>query len=258
MSDVLLVDDSEPGIRVLTLNRPERLNALDGDLVIRLLAAVEECRAATPELRVVVVKGSGRAFCAGADLKWLAEGTLADHAAHGVFQDNLNRLCNGLEALPQVVIGQLHGYALAGGLELALCCDLLTVADDTQLGDEHIRRNLIPGGGGSQRLPRKVGLARGLGMLLTGRRLTGAEAVDWGLAATSAAAGDLDGATMELARGMAATDGHALATMKRIVRRGLELPLADALWLELYEQQRYRAMSDAMDRGVSDFASHGS
>jgi enoyl-CoA hydratase len=256
MSDTLLVDDSEPGVRVLTLNRPERLNALDGDLVVRLLGVLEDCRAAGPALRVVVLKGTGRAFCAGADLKWLAEGTLADDAAHGVFHDNLNALCNQLEALPQVVVGQIHGYALAGGLEVALCCDLLTVADDAQLGDEHIRRNLIPGGGGSQRLPRKVGLARGLNMLLTGRRLTGPEAVSWGLACASAPGAELDELTMSLARGMAATDGHALATMKTIVRRGIELPLADGLWLELYQQQRYRACSGAMDKGVSDFAAH--
>ncbi|WP_238007013.1 enoyl-CoA hydratase/isomerase family protein [Dactylosporangium sp. AC04546] len=254
MSDILLVDDSEPGIRVLTLNRPQRLNALNGELVIRLLEVLDDCEAAGPRLRVVVLKGAGRAFCAGADLKWLAEGTLADHAAHGVFHDNLNALCNRLELLPQVVVGQIHGYALAGGLEVALCCDMLTVSDDAQLGDEHIRRNLIPGGGGSQRLPRKVGLARGLNMLLTGRRLSGPEAVSWGLACQSAPAAELDQVTMDLARGMAGADGHALATMKTIVRRGIEMPLADGLWLELYQQQRYRAKSGAMDKGVSDFA----
>jgi enoyl-CoA hydratase len=258
MSDILLVDDVEPGIRVLTMNRPERLNALNGDLVVELLAALDDCERAGNDVRVVVLKGAGRAFCAGADLKWLAEGTLADHAAHGVFHDNLSALCNRLEGLNAVVIGQVHGFALAGGLEVLLSCDMVTTAANAQLGDEHIRRNLIPGGGGSQRLPRKVGLARGLHLLLTGRRLSGEEAVDWGLACASAPVDELDERTLELARTMSSTDALALATMKAIVRRGIELPLADGLWLELYQQQRYRAASSAMDKGVADFADSGS
>ena len=257
MSDLLLVDDVEPGIRVLTMNRPERLNALNGDLVVELLAALDECER-SGDVRVVILKGAGRAFCAGADLKWLAEGTLADHAAHGVFHDNLSALCNRLEGLSQVVIGQVHGYALAGGLEVLLCCDMVSTAVDAQLGDEHIKRNLIPGGGGSQRLPRKVGLARGLHLLLTGRRLTGEEAVSWGLACQAAPVEELDERTLELARTMSRTDRLALSTMKAIVRRGIELPLADALWLELYQQQRYRSASNAMDQGVADFARSGS
>ncbi|MEU0482127.1 enoyl-CoA hydratase/isomerase family protein [Streptosporangium sp. NPDC006013] len=254
MSDILLIDDPLPGVRVLTLNRPERLNALNGDLVRELLAALEGCASSAGKIKVIVLKGAGRAFCAGADLKWLAEGTLADHAAHGRFHDDLSALCDRLENLDQVVVGQVHGYALAGGLEVLLACDMIVAAADAQLGDEHIRRNLIPGGGGSQRLPRKVGLARGLSMLLTGRRLTGDEAERWGLACASVPRDDLDAAALELAGGMAERDAQALAYMKRIVRRGIELPLRDGLWLELYQQHRYRSDSAAMDQGVADFA----
>jgi enoyl-CoA hydratase/carnithine racemase len=257
MSEILLVEDPEPGIRVLTLNRPERLNALNGDLVVELNAALETAAGDRDEIRVLVLRGAGRAFCAGADLKWLNEGTLADAAAHGAFHDNLSELCDRLEAQPQVVVAQVHGFALAGGLEMALSCDMITTSAGAQLGDEHINRNLIPGGGGSQRLPRKVGLARGLYLLLSGRRMTGRQAEDWGLACVCTAGDDeLAESTLTLAREMAGTDSAALATMKLIVRRGIELPLRDGLWLELYQQHRYRAASDAMDRGVAEFA-HG-
>jgi enoyl-CoA hydratase len=254
MNDVLLVDRPEPGIAVLTLNRPDQLNALNGDLVGALLAALDDIARGGSETKVIVLKATGRAFCAGADLKWLASGILADHAAHGQFQDDLRAVCNRLEAGDQVVIGAVHGYALAGGLELLLSCDLIVAASDAQLGDEHIKRNLIPGGGSSQRLPRKVGLARGLYALLTGHRISGEEAERWGLACASVPPDQLESAALELARGLAERDATALATMKSIVRRGLELPLQDALWLELYQQQRYRAKSEAMDQGVADFA----
>jgi len=255
--DVLLVDRAEAGIAILTLNRPAQLNALNGELVEALLSALDKIASEGPNVRVIVLKGAGRAFCAGADLKWLNSGVLADHAAHGDFQDKLNLVCSKLESGDQIAIGAVHGYALAGGLELLLACDMIVAARDAQLGDEHIRRNLIPGGGSSQRLPRKVGLARGLYALLTGRRLSGEEAERWGLACASVDRDELDAESLKLARGIASTDATALATMKKIVRRGIELPLDDGLWLELYQQQRYRAKSGAMDKGVSDFARGG-
>jgi enoyl-CoA hydratase/carnithine racemase len=258
MSGILLVSDPEPGIRVLTMNRPDRLNALNGDLVVELLTALAQAERDREDVRVLILRGAGRAFCAGADLKWLAEGTLADDAAHGDFHDNLSALCQRLESQPQPVIAEIRGFALAGGLELALSCDLITTSIGAQLGDEHINRNLIPGGGGSQRLPRKIGLARGLYHLLTGRRMSGEQAAAYGLACLCTDESSLDQATMDLAREMSTTDGAALETMKLVVRRGIELPLKDGLWLELYQQHRYRARSDAMDRGVADFAKGGS
>lgn len=254
MSDVLIQDWSEPGILSLTMNRPERLNALNDELVGALLVALDEADRRRSEVKVIILRGEGRAFCAGADLKWLNSGVLADHAAHGRFHDSLNDLCNRLEGASQVVIASVHGYALAGGMEVLLSCDMVVAAKNAELGDEHIKRNLIPGGGGSQRLPRKIGLQRGLYVLLTGHRMSGDEAERWGLACASVDPGELTEATLELARGMAQRDALALSTMKRIVKRGIELPLQDGLWLELYQQHRYRSASDAMDKGVAEFA----
>ena len=153
----LLIDDSHPGIRVLTMNRPERLNALDGPSIDALIAAVRECSAPGRDVRVIVVRGAGRAFSAGADLKWLSSGVLADAGTFLRFQDGLQALCETLEAAAQVVLASVHGCALAGRLELVLACDIVVAAEDAELGDEHIRRNLLPGDGGSQRLPRKLG-----------------------------------------------------------------------------------------------------
>jgi enoyl-CoA hydratase/carnithine racemase len=253
----LLIDDSQPGIRVLTLNRPERLNALDGPSLENLIATIRDCSAPGRDVRVIVLRGAGRAFSPGADLKWLASGVLADAAAHLAFQDRLQEMCETIEGADQVVIASIHGLALAGGLELALACDIMVAAEDAEIGDEHIRRNLLPGGGGSQRLPRKLGQAQGLYYLLTGRRMTGREAQQLGLAAVAAPPADLHDTTMGLARELARTDGRALAAMKLMARRGLELPLKEGLWLERWMQHRYRSESAAMDHGVANFAAHG-
>lgn len=253
----LLIDDSHPGVRVLTLNRPERLNALDGPTLENLIATVRDCSAPGRDIRVIVIRGTGRAFSPGADLKWLASGVLADAAAHLAFQDRLQEMCETLEAADQVVIASVHGLALAGGLELAMACDIIVAAEDAELGDEHIRRNLLPGGGGSQRLPRKIGLARGLYHLLTGKRMNGREAERLGLAAMAVPAAELAQATQTLAQELARTDGRALAAMKLMTRRGMELPLKEGLWLERWMQHRYRSESASMDHGVANFAAHG-
>jgi enoyl-CoA hydratase/carnithine racemase len=255
MSDgSLIVEDPEDGIRVLTMNRAHRLNALDGELVGLLVEALEEAALRTPDIRVIILRGSGDSFCSGADLKWLSQGILDDRAAHVAFQDSLGKLCFALSGAPQAVIASVQGYALAGGLEVAASCDIVVVADDAQLGDQHINRGILPGAGGSQRLPRKLGLARGLYYLLTGRRMSGTEAVQYGFAAECVQRGSLDEATMTLARELASKDGHALNYMKQMVRRGIELPLADAVNLELFLQSRYRAKSTAMDHAAADFA----
>lgn len=253
----LLIDDSHPGIRILTMNRPERLNALDGPSLENFIAAVRDCSAPGKDIRVIVLRGAGRAFSAGADLKWLASGVLAHHGDHLRFQDRLQEMCETMESAPQIVIGSVHGLALAGGMELALSCDILVAAEDAELGDEHIRRNLIPGGGGSQRMPRKLGLARGLYHLITGRRIRGDEAQRMGFVAQAVPAADLEQATLTLAQEIARTDAGALASMKLLVRRGMELPLREGLWLERWEQHRYRSFSTSMDQGVANFAAHG-
>lgn len=254
----LLVDDIAPGVRALTLNRPHRLNAIDGDLLERLLAELARADEEHPDVRVILLRGAGSSFCPGADLKWLSSGVLADRVRHARFQDGLGALCAALSTAPQAVVASVHGYALAGGLEIAMSCDIIVAADDARLGDQHINRGILPGAGGSQRLPRKIGQARALYYLLTGRQMTGREAAEIGLASVCAPPDQLESATLDLARGLADKDGYALSFMKQMVRRGGELPLTDALSLELFLQSRYRTWSTEMDHAAADFAAGAS
>lgn len=250
----ILVDHPAPHVRRLTLDRPERMNALDGATLQALNDAVRDAVAAGGAVKVLAIRGTGRAFCAGNDLKWLASGVLADRAAHQRHQDLMQDTYERIEAAPQIVIASVNGFAVAGGFELALACDLIVADEAAQLGDEHIRRNLLPSGGSSQRLPRKLGLQRAMYYLVTGRRMTGREAVALGLAAQAVPADQLDAATLQLARDIAQADALALASMKEMARKSLELPLADGLRYERWMQHRYRTQSPALEAGVQGFA----
>ncbi|WP_025602077.1 enoyl-CoA hydratase/isomerase family protein [Burkholderia sp. WSM2230] len=257
MTNTLLTDDSTPGIRVVTLNRAERMNALDGATLAALNDAVRTAGDPGRDIRVIVIRGSGRAFCAGNDLKWLASGVLADAAAHMRHQDLMQDTFALMEASRQIVIASVNGYAVAGGFELALASDIVVVDENAELGDGHLQRNLLPSGGGSQRLPRKIGLARAMYYLVTGRRMSGRDAERMGLASLAVSAGELDAATMRLAGDIARTDADALAAMKHMTRRALEMPLNDGLWMERWMQYRYRTESPSLAASVHDFAQHG-
>ncbi|RKJ95174.1 enoyl-CoA hydratase/isomerase family protein [Alicycliphilus denitrificans] len=253
----LLIDEPAPQVRRFTLNRPERMNALDGPTLQALHDAARGCAAAGDAVKVLVIRGSGRAFCAGNDLKWLAGGVLADRAAHMRHQDLMQATFECLESAPQIVLASVNGYALAGGFELALACDLIIADDAAELGDEHIRRNLLPSGGSSQRLPRRLGLQRALLHLVTGRRMTGREAAAQGLAAQAVPSGLLESATLQLAQEIARADALALSSMKQMARRAQELPLQDGLRYERWMQHRYRTQSGALEAGVQAFAGKG-
>lgn len=254
MTHSLLVEDTHPRVRVITLNRPERMNALDGPTLIALETAIRECSAPGRDIRVIVIRGTGRAFCAGSDLKWLTDsGALNDPAAHLRNQDRMQSAFEALESARQIVIASINGYAVAGGLELALACDLIVADEEAQIGDEHMRKNLLPSGGSSQRLPRKIGMARAMYYLTTGRRMNGREAERIGLASLAVPGSELAAATLALAQDIAASDAHALASMKFMARRALELPLKDGLQMERWMQFRYRNESPAMLAGVQRF-----
>ncbi|MES2999545.1 MAG: enoyl-CoA hydratase/isomerase family protein [Pseudomonadota bacterium] len=258
MTETVLIDDSAAHVRRITLNRPERMNAFDGDTLAAFNAAVRGAAEPERDIRVIVIGGTGRAFCAGNDLKWLASGVLSNPAAHQRHQDLMQATYEGLEAADQIVIASINGFALAGGFELALACDIIVASEDAQMGDEHMRRNLLPSGGSSQRLPRLLGLPRAMYYLVTGRRMTGREAVDLGLAALAVPAAELESATNQLAIEIASADAHALAAMKYMARRALEIPLKDGLAMERWMQHRYRTVSPSLAAGVMNFAAKGS
>ncbi len=255
MTSTLIIDDSRPRVRTITLNRPERMNALDGPTLQALEAAVRQCAEPGRDVRVIVLRGNEHAFCTGSDLKWLAaSGVLEDPAAHLLNQDRMQSAFEALESARQIVIASISGYAVAGGLELALACDLVVAGENARIGDEHIRKNLLPSGGSTQRLPRKIGLARAMYYLTTGRRMSGREAERIGLATLAVPDAELAAATLALAGEIAQSDAHALASMKYMARRAMELPLKDGLHLERWMQFRYRSESPAMLAGVRNFA----
>lgn len=256
MNNILIIDDEIPGVRRITLNRPERMNALDGELLAALNRAILECAEPGRDIRVIVITGNGRAFCAGNDLKWLASGILSDPAAHQRHQDLMQDTYLALESAKQIVIASVNGYAVAGGFEMALACDIIVASEDAEMGDEHMRRNLLPSGGSSQRLPRLVGLSRAMFYLVTGRRMTGREAERIGLASLAVPATALESATLALATEIARADADALASMKFMARRALELPLKDGLAMERWTQYRYRTSSPSLEAGVRNFAEH--
>ncbi|MBK9517200.1 MAG: enoyl-CoA hydratase/isomerase family protein [Anaeromyxobacter sp.] len=225
-----------------TIQGEARRNSLTMAL-LQDAAGLLERAAADRALRVVVLTGAGgRAFCAGADLKEraaMADAQVAD------FHRALRALLDGLEALPQVVVAALNGAALGGGLELALACDLRVAAEGALMGLPEVGLGIIPGGGGTQRLPRLIGAGRALDLILTGRRVGAAEALAMGLVTAVAPAARLGEEALALARRVAANAPVSLRQAKRAVAEGRHLPLAEALDLE---HRLYQACLPTQDR----------
>lgn len=244
-------------ICTLTLNRPSKLNALTLEM-LRGLHAAQMQVAADAEIRAVILRGSGRAFCAGADLKQLAD-MHNDHARLRGFLDTLRSVVVGFEQLPQVVIGAVHGVALTGGLELLLGCDLIIAERSAQIADHHMQVGLVPGGGSTQRLERWIGAARARDLLLTGRWLSAEEAERFGLVSRVVGDGDLGAAADALAGELAGRNGVAMREVKRLARLASETPLAEGLELEIEGLLAIEAADTVGDalRSMSDFRAPG-
>jgi enoyl-CoA hydratase len=180
VTDDTLIIERRQHVVSWTLNRPQAMNALNADLLRRLADAAEQA-AADAEVRVVVIQGAGeRAFCAGADLDELSG--LSTVAAHEHLAGG-QAVFRAIEQLGKPVIAAVDGYALGGGLELALACTLIVTATGAKLGLPEVRLGLIPGYGGTQRLPRAIGRQAALRMMLTGERIAAEEAYELGLTA---------------------------------------------------------------------------
>jgi enoyl-CoA hydratase len=224
-TDVLLLERSE-GIATLTLNRPEALNALSREL---RQALVRACRglAADAGVRVVILTGAGRAFCAGLDLKELG----GERAPTGGGGDD--DVVGALGALPQPVIGAINGFAVTGGFEIALACDVLVASREARFADTHARVGILPGWGLSQKLPRWIGVARAKELSLTGNYLSAEQAERWGLVSRVVEPEALLETCRGLARDMLSCDPATLAGVKRVIDRGYATTLAEGLRLEV-------------------------
>lgn len=219
----------QPGVRQLTFNRPDKLNALSTPLMVELDAALDAA-AADLDVRVLVLRGAGgRAFVAGADIAEYQGDKRVEFIA---YQINSRRVFDKLERMPKPVICAIDGFALGGGFEIALCCDILLVTEAAQLGLPEGRLGLSPGGGGTQRLVRAVGKYAASDLMLAGWRMSGARAVELGLAAEVAS--DLDAAIAKRARACLKIAPLAQAEMKRLMREGFDAPVESA---KSYEQE---------------------
>ena len=225
MSDVLLYD-VDGAVATLTLNRPEQLNALNRELSEAYLAALERARR-DDAVRVVVVTGSGRAFCAGVDLKARAASEASGPAPNFFAMLRGESQYDALMEKP--MIAAINGYCLAGGLELALTCDLRVAGEGSRFGMPEIRRGFFPGGGGPQRLPRMVPQALALEMLLTGDQYAAAEMHRWGLVNRVLPPEQVLAEAQALARTIAGHAPLAVRALKELFYAGTEMPLPQAL-----------------------------
>ena len=251
MSDPILQTIDGP-IATVVLNNPDKMNALTLDAwagLGRVMAALSE----NTDLRCVVIRGAGEeAFCAGADLTYF-QTTFEDPALLPDYVAQINETLSQIEKLPIPVIAVVHGFALAGGLELMMACDMALVAEDARIGDQHVNFGLMPGGGSTQRLPRRVGLQRAMELLTTGRWLSGDEAVDWGLALRAVPAEGLDEELEKLLKSLRTKSRAGIALIKSVTLRGLGLSIEDGTALESHAFVQYMTTSPHPAEGIKAF-----
>jgi enoyl-CoA hydratase len=223
--DVLLAERRGPAL-VLTVNRPDKRNAISSAVLRELDRRLGQAER-DAEVRAVVLTGAGtRAFVAGADI---AEYAAADHEAFVRYQAESRRLFSWLDGFGKPVVGAVNGYALGGGFELALCCDLLVAAANASFGLPEGLLGLSPGGGGTQRLTRAAGPFVAADVLLAGRRLTAEDALRLGLVAEVVEPGRLLEAALAKAEQVARVAPLATRAMLALVRTAMEAPLEEGL-----------------------------
>lgn len=225
MTALVLRSDAD-GIATLTFNRPDQLNALSPSLFVELRAHLDDIAAAIGTIGVVVLRGAGRSFSAGNDIKAIQAG---DRAPSATFQAET---LEAIEALPQPVIAAVQGHCYTGALELMLACDLCLAAESARFADTHGRWGMTPTWGMSQRLPRRIGPSRAKELMFTGRTITGQEALALGLVHACVPDSELDTKVEELARSMVANSWHTLRADKRLVNEGMRYTLAEGLAFE--------------------------
>jgi enoyl-CoA hydratase len=228
------------GVALITLDRPAALNALDFGLLDELATALESLDV-DPAARAIVLTGAGsRSFAAGADIRELSGQTSASLAG-GTGFDAWGRI----DAIGLPIIAAVRGYALGGGCELAMACDLLIAGDDAVFGQPEIQIGVMPGAGGTQRLTRAIGKPRAMELILTGRTMTASEADAHGLVTKVVPAEATIDAALELAATIATMPPLAVRAAKSAVNAASELPMHDGL---AYERAAFFALFDTQDQ----------
>jgi enoyl-CoA hydratase/carnithine racemase len=235
-------DARDDGIRIFTLTRPQAMNALNGALVEGLIAKAAELAADDTARAVIFTAAGDRAFSAGADLKE-REGLGSDQVARAVAR--ISEATRAVAQIPVPTIAAMNGAAFGGGLELALACDIRIASSSASMGLTETTLAIIPGGGGTQRLPRLIGVGRAKELIFTGRRITAAEAMEYGIVHEVVAPDELRARATQIATRIAAAGPIAVRAAKEAIDRGIERPLDEALALET---ELYGRTIDTKDR----------
>lgn len=253
MTSVLVT--AAAGVGRITLNRPEQLNAVNVELAVALERALVTL-GPDPAVNVILIQGADGNFCAGGDFAEVERLRSAGPAALSSLFEAFRRACDAIAAVEVPVVAAVEGVAAAGGFELLQAADIVLVSDDARIADNHVRFGMIPGGGSTQRLPRLVGGQQAMGLLLSGERLSGTDAVRLGLAYRSFPQSEFDDAIQRFVTTMAGRERSALVAIKRLVVSGMHKPLAAGLDDELAQVVRH--ISEGAGRnGASAFSQRG-
>ena len=231
MTDVVLLERPAEGVVLLRINRPKARNALNLEvrkLLAKHLAEIGE----DTTTRAVVLTGNEKSFAAGADIKEMADvGTIE------ALQRGVHKLWRAIAGCPKPVIAAVNGYALGGGCELAMTCDIIVAGESARFGQPDVNIGIIPGGGGTQRLTRAVGKYKAMKYILTGELFSAKEALDMGLISEMVPDPEVEGRAIDIARQIAALPPIAVQLAKEAVLAGMEAPLSSALALEVKSLQ---------------------
>lgn len=221
---------TEGRIGILELNRPDKHNCLSGDVIDRLHEGLDQLEASST-VSVLLLCARGKSFSAGADLSDVERKRSDPHVLRRFLENGIS-LQRRFETSRLPAVAAVQGLCLAGGLEMVLACDVIFCTHSARIGDQHARFGLLPGWGGSQRLPKIVGLRRSLDLFLSGRWLDGETARDWGLVNYVVEDAALMTEAMEYCTLMAGYSPEGLAAMKKLARNGYEMPLDQGLRME--------------------------
>jgi enoyl-CoA hydratase len=251
MTESAVLLDIRNQVAWVTLNRPDALNAMSPSLLDGISAAVDGIEAAD-NVRAVVFTGAGRAFCAGGDLTFFKTAIAEDPQAFVRFAEYAQTTLRRVEMLKMPVIAAVNGFAVAGGLELILCCDLVIASDKAKIGDGHANFGIIPGGGSAIRLPRKIPVALAKRLLLTGNLLPAEVLKDYGLVNEVVPADQLMTEVDKLLAEITKNSPLGLGWIKKLVNDGLEQPIDTALRSETNAFESY-VHSDDIREGLDAF-----
>jgi enoyl-CoA hydratase len=246
MADVVLVERPAEGVALIRINRPEVRNALNMEvrqLLADRLAAVAEEEA----VRCIVMTGNDKAFAAGADIKEMANATAMD-----MLRRNSLKLWSSIAACPKPVIAAVNGFALGGGCELAMSCDIILAGESARFGQPEVKIGIIPGGGGTQRLARAVGKYKAMRYVLTGDIFDARTAYEMGLVSELVPDAEVEKRAIDLAKQIAELPPLAVELAKEAVLRGMDAALDSGLALEAKAIQLLFASEDQKE-GMAAF-----